>query len=80
MRYFFHFDSENKVDGHEGEELESSEEARKYARQVAFELGAHKPAELNRSSLIRVMDEDGKEIFSATLPATPPSNNASDSC
>jgi hypothetical protein len=30
--------------------------------------------------LIRVMDEDGKEIFSATLPATPPSNNASDSC
>jgi uncharacterized protein DUF6894 len=81
MRYFFHFDSENKVDDHEGEEFESFEEARQYARRVAFELGIHKPAEFNRSSWIRVMDEAGKEIFSTTLlPATPPPHNASNSC
>ena len=69
MRYFFHLDNENQIEDDEGEDCESVEEARKYARQVAFELGAHKPTEQNHLSLIRVTDGDGKEIFRSLLMA-----------
>jgi hypothetical protein len=66
-RYYFHLDNENNIEDDEGEECESLEEARKYARQVAFELGAHKPPEQNHSSWVRVTDADGKEIFRTLL-------------
>ena len=69
MRYFFHLENGNKIEDDEGEECESLEEARKYARQVAFELGAHKPPEQNHSSWVLVTDGDGREIFRTLLRA-----------
>jgi hypothetical protein len=68
-RYFFHLENGNKIEDDEGEDCASLEEARNHARQVAFELGAHKPAAQNHSSWVRVTDGDGKEIFRTLLRA-----------
>jgi hypothetical protein len=78
MRYFFHLDNENNIEDDEGEECESVEMARKYARQIALELGAHKHEEENHLSWIRVTDADGKEIFRALLSAGRSFKNESD--
>jgi hypothetical protein len=70
-RYYFHLDNGNNIEDDEGEECESLEEARKHARQVAFELGAHKPEAQNHSSWVRVTNADGKEIFRTLLRSKP---------
>ena len=69
MRYFFHLDHENQIEDDEGVECKSAKEACEYARQVAFELDAHKPEAQNHLSWIRVTDEDGKEVFRTLLKA-----------
>ena len=69
MRYFFHLDNTNQIVDDEGVECESANEAREYARQIASELGAHKPEVQNHLSWIRVTDGDGEEIFRAVLSA-----------
>jgi len=69
MRYFFHLDNGNQIEDDEGVECKSAKEACEYARQVAFELDAHKPEAPNHLSWIRVTDEDGKEVFRTLLKA-----------
>ena len=71
MRYFFHLDNTNQVEDDEGRECESANEAREYARQIASELGAHKPETQNHSSWVRVTNADGEEIFRTLLQSRP---------
>jgi hypothetical protein len=66
-QYYFHLENEHTIKDDQGEQYKTLAEAKAHAREVAQQLSAHQTEQHNRSLYIRVVDEEGREVFRTSL-------------